>query len=174
MQYIDALVSVGYSSGEETDFISESLEPTVEFVTLDYKNFRWGAANGDEVKEGEAPGKLVRSLSLVRTIYHLASIPTDVLDLVGSVNDTAYASTLLGLTFPAETMLFSPPSMDRTITTAGTKGWNLAMRWMYKPETWNKFWNARANPAAYQRMYTVDPGTVYNSYPLEDHSNLLY
>jgi hypothetical protein len=172
-EYLDALVTVAYST-EEEDLLSESLEPTAEFITLDYKRFRWSGADGDPLLEGEAPGKLVRNLNLVRNIMKIVDIPVATLDLPGSVNHEDYVSALLGLTFPAETLLFQPPAMSRTITTAGAKAWNLNLKFSYKPWGWNKYW--RSKTETYERIYIVgmsgaDP---YNMYPLNDFSDFLF
>ena len=170
INYIDALVTINYGT-EKKDLISESLEPTAEFITLDYKRFRWGAANGTPLIEGEAPGKLVRGLSLVRTMYEVpAPLPISLIELPGSVNDANYTSTLLGLTFPTETLLYQPPNLSRTITTAGTDGFTLTLKFMYKKEGWNKFW--RHETQQYERIFMVDGGQ-YDNYPLDDFSDFL-
>jgi hypothetical protein len=167
-------VTVGYSSKVEVDLVSESLEPTAEFQVLDYTRFRWTSKDGDPILEGEAPGKITRSLALSRQLFKLTAIPNAVLDQIGNVNDAEYESTLLGLTFPIETLLFQPPSMTRTITTAGSKGWNLNMRFHYKPEGWNKFWRAAADPPEWEEMFDMDVVDAYKNYPLGDFSALLF
>jgi hypothetical protein len=172
--YVDTLIAFEYSSAVEADLVSESLEPTAEFQILDYTRFRWGSKDGDPILEGEAPGKVTRSLALTRQLFKLTTIPTDVLDMIGKVNDASYVSTLLGLTFPAQTLLFQPPSMGRTITTAGSKGWNLTMRFHYKPNGWNKFWRAAASPPAWESMYDKDVVAAYENYEPDDFSNLLF
>lgn len=168
--YDVAEVSVSYST-EITDTISESLEPTAKFQTLDYRRFRWGSTSGDPILEAEAPGKLVRGLNLVRTYYHLdPPLPTELLTLYGSCNNTAYVSSLLGLTFPAETLLFEPPSLSRAIKSNGEKAFNLTLKFNVNYAGWNTFW--RAETGAYERIYDVDNGQ-YDNYPLEDFSALL-
>lgn len=169
--YDDALVTVNYSSNVESDLVSESLEPTVEFQILDYKRFRWGSGSGDPLLEGEAPGKQLRGLNLVRTFYGLSSLPTEILTGVGKVHNASYVSSLLGLTFAADTLLFVPPSLNRTITTAGSRGWTATVKFVYKPETWNKFW--RASSGAYESIYLAGSGSAYESYPPANLSALL-
>ncbi len=168
-EYDDALVTVNYGI-LRLDLISESLEPSVEFRQLDYRNFRWASASGDPLIEGEAPGKLVRSLALVRNYYNLTSLHSDLLTLPGKVNQAAYVSSLLGLTFPIETLLFAPGPMSRTITTAGSSGWNLQLKFSYNPNTWNKFW--RASYQSWDSIY-IAGGAIYRNYPLGDFSNWL-
>lgn len=170
--YVDALVKVRYTHDAE-DLISESIEPTADFITLDWKRFRWGAANGDALTEAEAPGKLRRGLSLVRTLYKVAPpLSTKLLTEIGKCNDAQYVSALLGLTFDEETLLFCPPHLTRTIRTDGSDGFNLTMKFMYKPEGWNKFW--RAKNQAYEEIFNVAGGPAYKNHPLGDFSDFLF
>lgn len=170
MVYTTALVTFNYGT-KVTDLISESLEPTAEFLTLDHKRFRWGAAGGDPLLEGEAPGKLLRGMNIVRTLYELPSIPVAVGTSVGKCNSGAYVSTLLGLTFPIETLLYQPPNMDRTIKSDGAAAWKLTMKFAFKPEGWNKYW--RAKTQTYEKIFLVD-GAEYKSYTPGDFSTLLF
>lgn len=169
--YSDAHVNVSYSSaGEETTLISETLEPTAEFMQLDYKQFLW--ENGDSLLEGEAPGKIVRGMQLSRELFQVA-LPLDasILTLPGSVNHAAYASSLLGLTFAAETLMFTPPTLSRTITTLGSSAANISLKFVWNPEGWNTFW--RAKTQAYSRMLDFSENP-YNNYPLKDYSAWLF
>ncbi len=168
--YKDAVINVSYST-KVTDLISESIEPNAEFLTLDFHGFRWGAAVGVPLNEGEAPGFLLRSLNLVRTLYHLDSIPSVVLSAVGQVNDADYFSDLLGLNFPQGTLLYTPPTMDRTITTAGSEGWNLTLKFAYKPQGWNKYW--RAETQTWTNIF-IAGGAQYDAYEEGDFSALLF
>lgn len=168
--YSESLVTVTFSSAAEQQLISESLEPTAEFQVLDHTMFRWDSANGDLLDESEAPGRLIRGLNLVRTLYKVPSIPGSVLGAVGGVNNTAYSSGLLGLTFDAETLLYTPPTMNRTITTTGTQGWDITLKFRYQPEGWNRFW--RASKMQYQKIY-IAGGGQYRNYPLKAFAGLL-
>ena len=42
-------------------------------------------------------------------------------------------------TFPAETLLYNPPRLERDITTEGARAWRVTYRFTYRPEGWNKF-----------------------------------
>lgn len=167
--YTDSLVTVNFSNNVK-DLLSESLEPTAEFLTLDYKRFRWSAPQGDPILEGEAPGRQLRGLNLVRTMYRRPSVPAECLTRVGYVNQATYTSALLGLSFPAETMLFNPPNTSRSIKTDGTEGWTITTKFSVKPQGWNKYWRMKTN--SWERMYLLNGG-IYYAYPLGDFSNLL-
>lgn len=168
--YEYALVTVSYST-KIKDLVSESIEPTVEFLTLDHKRFRWGAADGDVLLEGEAPGMQMRGMNIVRTLYAIQQVPAAVLTSMGKSNDAAYTSQLLGLTFDTETLLYHPPNLSRVITSAGTEGFTLTMKFQYKPETWNKYW--RAKTQTYEKIYLAG-GAEYKNFPPADFSSLLY
>ncbi len=170
INYDDAIISVVYNH-QSKDLVSESLEPTADFITLDHRFFRWNAANGSPLKQNESPGKLRRGLNLARTLYNVPQPLTgQLLTAVGGVNQAQYVSTLLGLTFPIGTLLFTPPNLQITVDTQGTDGYTVAMKFMYRPEGWNKYW--RAESQSYQEIFIVG-GSAYKSYPLVDMSDLI-
>lgn len=173
--YEFALVTVNYSH-KIVDLISESLEPTAEFVTVDHKQFRWTDAFGPVLLEGEAPGFLVKGCNLVRTLYNIPSLPANMLSLIGKSNDALYTSALLGVSFDEETLLFQPPTMNRTFTTTGTTGWTLQMKFAHKPDGWNKFWRASKNNGAggWDEIWHINGLAVYKPYPPDDFSLYLF
>jgi hypothetical protein len=168
-----AQLTIGYGlfaeeSGEE--IISESIEPSAEFLTQPYKDFRWGSAGGDELQPEEAPGKLIIGFDYVQTRYNLSALPTTVLQ-PGMVNNGIATATLLGLIFPIETLLYVNSLPQRTITTAGSAKWTMTSRFSYRQNTWNKFWRAKSQ--AWEEMYTYPAGVLYKNYPLGDFSTIL-
>jgi len=166
IDYDDALVAVNYNT-ETTDLFSEELEPNVEFSPLDYKQFRWGNANGVPLLEGEAPGRQVRGMNLVRTLFQQSSVPSEIFDLVGYVNNAAIADPYWGNTWGAETLLYTPPHLSRTVQSNGNNAWTIILRFSYKPMGWNQFW--RAGTQAYSRIF-IAGGAQYFNYPLGDFS----
>lgn len=162
--YSDAIVTVTYGPpkfGEigSYDIVAESLEPSAEFRRLPFQNFRWSSKTGDPLVEEESPGKLEIKLTLVRQIFKVPT-PLNVLTLsaTGKVHSAEYFSPLLGLTFAAESLLYSEPSFERTIRNDGSDGVNYTQKWSIKPTGWNKFWRAKTN--SYEYMYqTTDSGS---------------
>lgn len=168
---IDALVTINYST-QIKDLISEELEPTVEFQTLDHRRFRWGAANGPCLIEAEAPGRQLRGLNLSRTIYEVnPPLPTTLLTEFGKVNNAVYASALLGLTFGVETLLYHPPQLSRVYKSDGSRAFTVSLKFGYKPNTWNKFW--RAETQLYSRIFDVG-GAQYYNFPLGNFAAFLF
>lgn len=171
-EYETALVTVNYST-KIHDLLSESIEPTVQFQTLDYKRFRWTAANGDPLLEGEAPGKQKRGLNLCRTLYEInPPLPTALLNQTGNINTTAYVSSILGLTFPARTLLYHPPQLNRTFKSDGNKAFTIQLKFTFEKNEWNKFW--RAKTETYEEIFDVTAGAAYENYPEGDFSDFLY
>jgi len=156
------------------DLVAESLEPYGDFIRQDYTLFRWGGKNGDPLKPEEAPGRYMPKLKLVRRIYRLSTLPDDTLSAIGKCNLAAYASPLLGVTFPAETLVYGEPNLERTISTSGSEGWNYTQQWTYDPNGWNKYW--RAETGLWEEIYMVTESGValpWKSYPPTDFSGLL-
>jgi hypothetical protein len=167
--YAEALVTVEYST-QVMDLVSESIEPTAEFLIQDYRRLRWGSAVGEPILEAEAPGRLYQSCNIVRTLYYVANVPPEVLSLVGKVNDAPWVSGLLGLTFDTETLLYQPPNVGRKIATNGSDGYTMATKFTYKPQGWNTYW--RAKTQSFEQQYIVG-GAVYKQYIPDDMSALL-
>lgn len=169
--YQDALVTIGYSM-ESKDFVSESLEPTAEFLKLDHKGFRWGARDGEPLLEAEAPGRLTRGLNLVRTLFFVRGpLPAELLTSVGKVNSGAYISRFLNLSFPTETLLYGAPVLSRTITTSEIEAWTITLKFMYKPDGWNRFWRQKTQD--YAKIFIAN-GVEYKNYQLGNFSAFLY
>lgn len=170
--YKYALLAVTYGF-DAKDLISESLEPTTEFMTQDHRFFRWTKGDGDVLTDQEAPGRLQKGMVLNRTIYNAAPpLPTSLLELPGHVNDTVYFSELLGLVFAKETLLFGNPHLDRTIRTDGSDGFTLEMPFVINPYGWNKFW--RQKTQKYEEIFIVGADEPYKSYPLGSFADFLF
>ncbi len=165
---------VSSSSIGSFDLISETLEPGGSFIRLPYTLFRWGSRTGDPIEPDESPGVFVPALKLVRRIYRLASLPGNALSSVSKCNANSYASPLLGVTFAPETLLYLEPVTERTISTAGTEGWNYTQNWEYNPNGWNKYY--RAKTQTWEEIYRVDTTgtpTPFKSYVPDALTGLL-
>lgn len=176
--YEKALVTLFYSSPEGgdfvqngNDFISESVSPTVEMMTLDHSRFAWGANDGPALEPEESPSRMLRGLDYEFARYDLRSVPQAAADLVGYVNDSTLVSRLLGLGFGAETLLYEAPVITRSLNTNGEASIQVRYRFTYRPTGWNKFWRA-----ATQRFESIfikgEGGELYRNYPLGDFTQL--
>lgn len=167
--YQDALVTVTYNT-QIIDTASEAIEPTLDYDVEDYRKFRWASGTGDLLTEGESPPRILRAMNIVRTRYRLSAIPDECLTCIGKVNNATYTSSLLGLTFAAETLLFEPAPLIRSFTNFGSQGFTMTNKFGFKPNGWNKFW--RTSTETYERIYLKGSATPYRPYPLGDFSAL--
>lgn len=167
LSYEHAIVTINYEQRNTETFAgtvySESVEPSAEFLTLDHNDFRWGAADGDEVLETEAPGRLETGFDYVQNLYELSSIPNAVLSTIGHVNQSFHYAAILGFNFPPETLLYVIPSTSRELDSQGNGKWKLTLRTSFKPNGWNKYW--RAKNKQYESIY-IAGGDEYKNYPL--------
>jgi hypothetical protein len=166
--YTQALVRVQYGSrtgaggggggdGGGEPFIEETVEPFAEFLTYSPVGLHWGSNLGPLLKDDEAPGKLIKGFNWNYTRHRMLTIPVVYWNLISKVNDSPITSLTLGITFPAETLLFNPPRLARQVTSIGSStygvAWTVSLLMTYKPDGWNKFWRGQDN--GWQSIYAV-------------------
>ena len=176
-----ATISYGIPDGETggplgEPEIDQSLEPSAEFLTQDAKGFAW--KDGDKFKQllpAEAPGKIFQSCEYVVTIRGSSALSLSILDKIGKCNSVSVFSDQLGVSFPAETLLFGTPSLTKNSN--GTL--NVTYRFTYRPNGWNKFW--RPATQSWIEMYKLEPAqegqdptySVYKAFPLTSFNDIL-
>ena len=189
-KFDNAQVTISYETPEYpqgtdvgTVYVSESLEPATEFLTM--RTDGLGYSDGVPLDEGEAPGYLIRMVDWVYTIHELNAVPAEVLTLPGSVNSSKIFSKSLGLTFPVGTLLFGNPSLDRQHTADGATAWTVTFRLTYRPNGWNFFPRvvAAGGDLVWSQIYPValNPDTVVweptgeaiNFYPSANFSGVI-
>lgn len=176
--YENALVTLFFGSPEGGDFVqngneylSESITPTAEMMVLDHSRFAWGSNEGPALEPNEAPSFLLRGLEYELTRYDLRQLPQAAADLVGYVNDSTLVSRFLGLGFAAETLLFNPPVVVRSLNTAGEASLRASYRFTYRPTGWNKYW--RAETQTWESIFIKGTGGQrYKSYKLGNFQQL--
>jgi len=134
---------------EEMVFVSETLEPASEFMTLPRKGLYLGTGANKVSLENlnlEPPAKIIRMVEWVYTIHQYNRIPEFFFTLPGKVNDGYVHSRSLDITFPAETLLCGNPTLKREITTLGKTTWTITLRFTHRnagtfdsPKGWNYF-----------------------------------
>lgn len=153
--YDEALITISYDVAElgNLDTASyppdsgasrkyrESLEPFVEYYKLPKDNFAFGSATGRALTPEEAPLRQFRGFQLIRTIYGVENLPSDLLTLGDHTNSAQYVSASLGITFPVDTLLFCKPTIERTVEIGGNKAFNLTIKFAHKDQGWNKYWD---------------------------------
>jgi len=142
-EYKVARLSVRYANldYEETEevYVTESLEPASEFLTLSHEGLYWDSGQEYALESTEAPAMIVRMIDWVYTVHHKTSIPNWVWTHPGTINSSSTYSKTLNESFGAETLLCGNPSLSREITSSGETAWTITVRLTYRKETWNKF-----------------------------------
>jgi len=170
------------------DSISESIEPNLEFQTLDPSGFEW-ESDGAKLKEKEAPGRLEVGFDYVFTRHRVSAVPPGAFSLAGHVNKTTLRSLsplLVGREFLPGTLLYVKPSFRHEIDTTGNSIISVTYRFSFRPSGWNQFWRndrptvpqdgesivrvggydklrARKTP---QNAGVPDADRIYNNYPI--------
>jgi hypothetical protein len=81
------------------------------------------------------------------------------------------ASYTLGLTFPAETVLFPGPSACRTIQLGTKNDWRLTYRYSIRGVGWNKKW--RNSTQQFDYVYYEGSNTPTRWHPLANFGSLV-
>lgn len=188
--YQKAIVTVTYQiltfeSDPGGTNIRESIEPTAEFLSVDGTELRWTNNSGDQVGTGDYPSKLFVGFDYVINKENIIDIPATVLTLIGKVNAKAVSPTSEGLnhlTFPAQTLLYQPPSIVRTFNEDGDPAWNISYRLTYKPNIdktgtkrgWNYFFRTEKGAGGqgdFDKMFIAD-GNQYVPYETGDFTTI--
>ena len=196
-QYEHAHVTITYKTPgrnqdqqpETSNLINETLEGHAQGLTLDYRKFGWFGpkdTKGVWLTQDEAPFKIVRDLDYCVSVHNVINLPTQILQLSGTVNDSTIFSPTLQLSFPPETLLFADPVLTRKYSLdQGQGSWTVSYRFNIQfnydnsntPQGWNSFW--RADTGQYERIYqnmgtSASPNwQQYYLYPTASLSGLL-
>ena len=153
--YNQAKLTVYYKTQEyqlidnDEVYITESLEPASEFLTLDRRGLYFGTgATAVRLEDAnmEVPTVICRMMDWVYTIHRIPHLYAEGFDYQGTVNSAAVYSRALGMTFPAETLLCGNPTGHREIARTGDFHWTMTYRFTYRnngtiasPKGWNHF-----------------------------------
>jgi hypothetical protein len=168
---LHALVTIQYSS-KLKDQYSESIEPTVEFQDLDYRNFKW--SSGAKLCEDEHPAFLVRGMNLCRSEVDLTEVQVSIPELTtlaGHVNAAPYTSSLLGRSFAAETLLYHAPVINRKVNSLNIAKFDVSKKWSINYNGWNRYYRAKTN--AYEVIVHGLTGVEFKCYPVSSMTAIL-
>lgn len=153
--------------------VEEDIEGDAEFLTLPSEGLYWDSnGQGNPLKPSEAPGKLIRNIDWIYHVSGLPVLPLATLTLIGNCNQQAVHSNIFGFNFPAETLLYSPPSLKRYFYVGNqSSAWDVVYRFTFKPTGWNKFYRSAVQPVP-QDIF-LGTGVRYIVFPLGDFTSLL-
>lgn len=153
----------------------ETFEPELEIISLQERAYyyKWDAGN-IPIGKKNFPHFREYTFNIQRTYYNWISLPTSFKDLVGYCNEAEETFPTLGLTFEIEQLLFVPQNATRTISSEGTEGFTVSVKFKYKKEGWNKFPSAGGN---YETVYYEDEEgneQVLIAHPAGDFSDWIF
>lgn len=172
-QYQFALLKITYQRVQKStggnssifDFYTESIEPTIEQLRVPHQRvFFQNAGSTRALEPDEAPTFPLYRERFKRTYFGM-NVPLDsaFTSLQGNINNAAYTSSLLGLTYPARSILYGNRSIQTSVKTDGSQSTNMTLNFTYRQETWRKFWDWESN--AFVSMIDGDGNAV--AYPPE-------
>lgn len=121
--------------------IRETVTPASAMRQLPSWGFYWRSDNAP-VLDAEAPAIQERSMKIQRNLSGVRRIPYWFLGLEGCINANDWTDALTGMNYLAGTLLYTPTSMDRTITMSMDDDdfiWNVAYELAWNPIGWNNF-----------------------------------
>lgn len=155
------------SATQGKDWVTETIEPSAEFITLPGQKCYWDTSQNEELADNEGPGFIVRMMEWCYTRHKLISIPPEIFTMVGAINETPVKSpTLKGILptdgFPAKTLLYNPPRITRVVLADGTTAYDVEMRFSYRTDDWNL--HRKAGAATASGSYFIwKPQAIYNA-----------
>ena len=168
--YTKAKIDVSYTckSRNWESTITQTFTPILNMQRLPPFGFHW-ASDDIPITDEEAPSKFNPMLKITRNITGAAAIPQWFWGLAGCVNANAWTDTITGHTHPAETLLFTPATATKQLTTNPDDVfpvWDIAYELLVNPLGWNRF--LRMNSLTIENGTRLDrlkfKGDNYNMY----------
>lgn len=145
-EYHKALITARYeiptfeiNEDPSVPYISESIEPASEFMTLNNEGLYWDAGQVNPIGSSEAPSMIIRMFDWVYTLHRCAAIPSELVTLIGCTNLYPIYSRVLNMWFAPGTLLLGNPTMQREHTSLGTSMWTITIRLTAREMGWNNF-----------------------------------
>lgn len=126
--------------------IGETLDFSVEAMTLDHNLYEWSTGENRALNAQEAPfiPRVRQEYKVIRT--QQSSIPPEVLTLPGKINDAIITPVQLNpdatptFTYAIHTLLCMSPQIAYSIDPVGAMRFDITWPMIYREETWRKFW----------------------------------
>ena len=184
--YRDALVTVNYqraiasasSSGgppdpniPSFDFFTEVIDPTIEYARLPHDELFWSDTNKPLSPE-QTPGMPLYRERYTRTYFGIQlPISANFTNLQNHINNADVVSPTLGVTYPAQTVLYGNRRVNYSLRTDGSQAANLSLDFTFRQETWRKHWNFESQ--SFQEILNQN-GDVVEFPPEADLSPILF
>jgi hypothetical protein len=164
----NALVTVFYSTlapfvRAPRQFIVERIEPRQALYPISHRGKTWGTT-GTAVQQNEMPPWELSGCDYVLELHKLLAVPAGTYSLVGSTNAGPFASTTLGVVFPAQSLHYRCPAVQSRIQLAHLPSLTITYRFPVLIDPWtglgaqNMHFNAAINQ--YDTIVDATYGTM--------------
>jgi len=175
--YTQAKIDVSYtcrarnaSFWEQT--FSQTCSPILNMQRLPPWGFYWMTDNMPVVDE-EAPTRLNIMLKITRQLSGISVVPAWFHELAGCVNESPWQDVITGIVFSAQTLLFTPSSATKQLTTNPDdidNVWDMAFELLWNPIGWNRFMRLNSPTVMQgiridQMMFAGQPYLMYQPKP---------
>ena len=101
-------------------------------------------------------------------------VSSNVGTLIGKVNSNSVPVTIKGWgTFLPETLLYRGSDIDIEYSQDARELYNVAMRFTFRPETWNKFPRETGDKTTWEPIYLSGSSTPYKAYELANFGTVV-
>jgi hypothetical protein len=168
--YEKAVITVRYStkgisSGGGGALISESISPSDGIAGASVLSMYY-ATSGEALAPASRPFIHHGGCVFQHTRFRLSSVPPALLTNVNCVNRTVMSSSILGVTFAAESLRTAVPNISRAWTTSGITTFTVVQQFHFR-YAGGKGWNSVYDPTTGLFDYVKDKsGNRIREYPL--------
>jgi len=171
----------------------ERLEPRMDYMQLEARPLGWAGTSGVEpIDPISVPPFPMPACTWVIERYWIPGLVEDIFrappnGVMGAVNVATIKSPTLRywtpaagggierghVVFPAGTLLFEPPLLQREIVTRHIGLWSATFRFHYKPNGWNKFPKVEGTAVEWRSYRLLPDGDAIKPYPEASFNNVL-
>lgn len=129
-------ISPYYPHAINSRMMIEEMHPWIEYRTLPADKSHVGTAAGAAPEHN--PRVIVPGMDYILTSFNHTTVSTNVINLMGLVNQAEWNTYMLGITFAAETLLYLGPQPTVTARLGYTTNIKVTQSWKWRSIPWSK------------------------------------
>jgi|GEM_PF-4486499 len=173
LSYNDAVLTLEYNSNvaalNSTGVVSETFDGVDLWQSLGHRNLMWNSGQVDDPTYLKPDEQSTVQIATPKALYireekGVISIPSGCVSCIGHTNNTLVHADVLGINFPAGTLMYKKPRISRQFTTEGYTRYRIIHTAEFDPQYWNKF----LRKATGQFEYVYNENGEQFEYPTAD------